>query len=144
MAERCAICSCLLHRSGEYARPTIAGRSHATKHHYVAERFFGRSKNRRGTARKGLLSVCPWGKEGEYGIFCYECHELLLHNPILLPEDVRLFSELVRHRGLQEERKPHNFTKIVGRITLFHDVISRGIASLYQDEIKRRPRDDNR
>src|SRR5580692_11502054 len=32
--ERCAICGCQLHRSGEYATPTVAGRSHATEHHY--------------------------------------------------------------------------------------------------------------
>jgi hypothetical protein len=26
--------------------------------------------------------------EGESDVFCYECHEVLLLNPLLLPEDV--------------------------------------------------------
>ena len=42
----------MLHRDGDYAKPNIKGRSHATKHHYVAERFFGRSSNRE--ASKGI------------------------------------------------------------------------------------------
>jgi len=76
MGERCAICDCVLHRTaGTYARPTIEGRSHATKHHFVAERFFGRSSNRRGTVTDGVFTSCPWGHEGETAVFCYECHE---------------------------------------------------------------------
>ena len=39
MTNYCAICGCRLHRGGEYATPTTEGRSQATKHHYVAERF---------------------------------------------------------------------------------------------------------
>jgi hypothetical protein len=43
MTEKCAICGCELHRiAGTYARPTVEGRSHASKHHFVSERFFGR------------------------------------------------------------------------------------------------------
>jgi len=50
MLEHCAICGCQLHRTKDtYARPTVEGRSHATSHHYVAERFFGRSTNHKGT-----------------------------------------------------------------------------------------------
>lgn len=49
MTEHCTICGCQLHRTPyTYAQSTVQGRSHATKHHYVAERFFGRSANRRG------------------------------------------------------------------------------------------------
>jgi hypothetical protein len=29
-----------------------------------------------------------------------------MHNPVLLPEDIKLFSELVRKRGLSEDGKP--------------------------------------
>src|SRR5438034_11356030 len=88
MAEACAICGCQLHRTRDtYATATIEGRSHASKHHFVAERFFGRSTNRRGTKTEGLFNACPWGREGESEVFCYECHEELLHNPVLLPWD---------------------------------------------------------
>jgi hypothetical protein len=66
-----------LHRSGEYAKPTVKGRSHATEHHYVAERFFGRSKNRRGEKREPIFKKCPWRVEGKAVIFCYECQERL-------------------------------------------------------------------
>jgi hypothetical protein len=66
----------------------VKGRAHATKHHYVAERFFGRSKNRRGAQREPVFKSCPWDAEGKFAIFCFECHEELIHNPIVLPEDM--------------------------------------------------------
>jgi hypothetical protein len=125
--ERCAICGCLLHRSGEYAKPTVKGRSHATEHHFVAERFFGRSKNRKGTVRPAIFRECPWNLESEKEVFCYECHEELLHNPVFLPEDVREFGKLVQSRGLGETKKPQNRKGIAGRIKLFNNVIRLGI-----------------
>src|SRR6266481_4037997 len=116
MTEHCAICGCELHRARDtYARPTVAGRSHATEHHFVAERFFGRSTNRRGTKTEGIFTSCPWGHEGESAVFCYECHEELLHNPVLLPEDIARFSDLVLARGLSEASKPEDQSKIAGR-----------------------------
>ena len=133
MDERCAICECRLHRSGEYAKPTKQGRSHATRHHFVAERFFGRSANRKGTLTERVFAECPWGKEKHAEVFCYECHELLLHNPVLLPDDVKRFSALVRKRGLSEDEKPDDYTRIAGRITLFHDVIARGLSSFEKE-----------
>lgn len=138
MTEHCAICGCELRRTrGTYARPTIEGRSGASKHHFVAERFFGRSSNRRGTKTEGTFTSCPcpWGHEGEAGVFCYECHEELLHNPVLLPEDVACFAELVRLRDLSERMKPEDRSKIAGRIALFHEVITRGLKLLH-DEVK--------
>lgn len=136
MIERCAICDCLLHRTkNTYARPSVEGRSHATSHHYVAERFFGRSTNRRGTKTEGLFSSCPWGHEGESVVFCYECHEELIHNPVLLPEDIARFAELVKQRGLSEEVKTESREQISGRVALFHEVIARGLASLLQESV---------
>jgi hypothetical protein len=131
--EKCAICGCQLHRSGEYAKPTVAGRSHATEHHYVAERFFGRSTNRRGTKREGIFTECPWGYEGKAQAYCYECPEELLHNPVFLPDDVSAFARLVRLHYLSEDRKPEDRNKIAGRIRLMHDVISAGITALLNE-----------
>ena len=37
LSERCAVCDCILHRSGGYASGTFESRSHATRHHLVAE-----------------------------------------------------------------------------------------------------------
>lgn len=130
MAERCTICGCRLHREGDYARPTVRGRSHATEHHFVAERFFGRSGNRPGTTREAIFKQCPWEAEGKKGVFCYECHEDLLHNPVLLPEDVSHFAQLVRLRGLHEKEKDDSRKKLAGRILLFHEVISAGLRAL--------------
>jgi hypothetical protein len=129
-AERCSICDCKLHRAGEYARDTTKGRSHATMHHFVPERFFGRSKNRPGTLRSAIFSSCPWGHERKTLVYCYECHEELIHNPVLLPEDISLFRELVRSRGLTEDDKPEHRIKIAGRIKLFHEVIASGLRQL--------------
>ena len=134
MAENCAICGCLLHRTaGTYARPTVEGRSHATEHHFVSERFFGRSANRKGTKTEGMFEACPWGHEGKTAVFCYECHEELLHNPVLLPADVKRFAELVRSRQLAEDRKPDDRKRIAGRVALFHEVIARGLAAMSKD-----------
>jgi hypothetical protein len=117
-----------------YARPTVEGRSHATKHHYVAERFFGRSTNRRGTKTKGIFVSCPWGHEGESVVFCYECHEELIHNPVLLPEDISQFAELVNQRGLSEETKTENRQPIAGRVMLLHEVVACGLATLLREK----------
>lgn len=134
MTERCAICGCQLHRTKDtYARPTVEGRSHATSHHYVAERFFGRSTNRRGTKTEGMSRYFPWDHERESVVFCYECHEELVHNPVLLPEDVARFAELVKRRGLSEEMKTESREPIARRVALFHEVIARGLASMIND-----------
>lgn len=139
MTEHCAICGCQLHRTKDtYARPTVEGRSHATRHHYVAERFFGRSANRRGTKTEGMFPSCPWGHEGESVVFCYECHEELIHNPVLLPEDIAQLAALVRERGLSEETKTESRKLIGGRVALLHEVIARGLASLLEDGASRR------
>lgn len=131
MTEHCAICGCVLHRTKDtYARPTVEGRSHATRHHHVAERFFGRSTNRRGTKTEGIFDVCPWGHEGETVVFCYECHEELIHNPILLPEDIARFAALVKAKGFAEVSKSESRAPISGRITLLHEVIARGLKAL--------------
>ena len=130
MAEHCAICGCPLHRTkNTYARPTVEGRSHATRHHYVAERFFGRSSNRPGTKMDGIFPTCPWGHESESVVFCYECHEELIHNPVLLPDDIARFAELVKRRGLSEVSKTESRDPIGGRIELLHEVIARGLAT---------------
>lgn len=125
------ICNCELHRTaGTYARPTPEGRSHATKHHFVPERFFGRSSNRRGTKTVGVSDSCPWDCEGKSGVFCYECHEELLHNPVLLPEDIERFASIVRSKGLDETTKLEDRLKIACRIQLFREVFVRGLDSL--------------
>jgi len=134
MDEFCAICGCLLHREDEYGLPTVRGRSHATAHHHIAERFFGRSSNRRGTQREAMFAECPWGHEGETTVFCYECHEELMHNPVLLPDDIQRLSELVTSRNLSEDRKTEDRTRLAGRIKLFHEVIARGIEELLAEE----------
>jgi hypothetical protein len=131
--ERCSICGCLLNRGSRYATPTPEGRSGATEHHFVAERFFGRSNNRRGEQRERLFEECPWGIEGKSAVFCYECHELLLHNPVFLPGDVEAFARLVRERGLDEAEKTGSTDKLAGRVQLLQEVIARGLESCLAD-----------
>jgi hypothetical protein len=87
-----------------------------------------------GTITERVFTECPWGREKTVGVFCYECHELLLHNLVLLPEDVKRLSALVRKRGLSEDEKSDDYARIAGRITLFHDVIVRGLASFEMEE----------
>jgi len=54
----------------------------------------------------------------------------LLHNPVLLSEDIKLFAEIVRNRGLSEEIKTESKEKIAGRIKLFQEIIQRGIKEI--------------
>lgn len=130
MGETCSICGCAVHREGDYAQPTRKGRSHATAHHYVAERFFGRSKNRPGTQRDPIFDRCPWNLEGQSAVYCYECHEELLHNPVLTGDDMAALRALVAARGLQETEKPADRTKIGGRIKLLQEIIARGLQAI--------------
>ncbi|MBV6421627.1 MAG: hypothetical protein DAHOPDDO_02908 [Ignavibacteriaceae bacterium] len=134
--EFCSLCGCELHRDGEYAKPTIKGRSHATKHHYVAERFFGRSKNRPGDVRDAIFNECPWKYEGQSATFCYDCHEELIHNPVFLPDDIQKFNELVKLRGLNEVKKTESKEKLGGRIILFHEIIENGLNYLLEQSNK--------
>ena len=69
-------------------------------------------------------------------MFCYECHEELLHNPVLLAEDIKCFAELVRIRNLSETAKTEDRSKIAGRIELFHDAIALGLKILHEAESK--------
>jgi hypothetical protein len=96
----------------------------------VAERFFGRSANRKDTKHQGVFDECPWGYEGETAVFCYECHEELLHNPVFLPEEITLFAEITKRRGLSEKSKSEDRSRLAGRIKLLHEVISTGLKAV--------------
>jgi len=133
MPENCSICGCTVHRGGDYAQPTQKGRSHATAHHYVAERFFGRSRTRPGTQREAIFDRCPWGLEGKSAVYCYECHEELLHSPVFTPEDIDALRELVATRGLHETDKPADRTKIAGRIHLLQTIFACGLRAVMKD-----------
>ncbi len=138
--ERCSLCGYRLFRgNGKYAGSTPEGRSHATEHHFVAERFFGRSKSRPGTQRDRIFAACPWGLEGLSDVYCYECHELVFHNPVLTPEDVEVFAALVRARGLGESTKPGTHRKLIGRIMLFREIIAAGLASVQRRQRRTAP-----
>ena len=130
VSERCAVCGCVVHRNGGYASGTFESRSHATRHHLVAERFFGRSANRPGDLRAGIFFECPWQSESVTAVLCYECHEELLHNPVFLPADLAAFASLVRARNLHEDVKLDSRDKISGRIKLLHEVIEAGLYAL--------------
>jgi len=140
MIEHCELCGCRVHRTGTYAAPSVLGRSHATKGHYVAERFFGRSKNRRGSQRERVFVKCPWGLEGKSSIYCYDCHEVLLHNPVLLPNDIDRLREIIVARGFGERKKERGYRKLAGRIRLLHEVIDAGLASVLRRTRRERPR----
>ena len=127
--EKCQICGCEIHRKGGYAKPTIQGRSHATKHHYVAERFYGRTKNKRKYQKvRPIFGEKDFPEhERQSGTFCYECHEELLHNPILLPADIKKLSTLVHKRKSNEIKKGDSRNKIAERIKLFQEILSLGL-----------------
>ncbi len=61
-----------------------------------------------------------------------------MHNPVLLPEDIEHLSYLVKQRGLSEEQKTTDRSKLGGRIKLLHEALARGLQSLAQEHKKRR------
>jgi len=83
---------------------------------------------------EGIFAVCRWGVGGKSEVFCYECHEDLLHNPVLNPPDLARFAELVHIRGLSEEQKSEDRTLLAGRVKLLQEVFARGLASILADE----------
>jgi hypothetical protein len=145
MGDKCVLCGCPIHREGDYAKPSIKGRSHATKHHYIAERFFGRSKMSKGKEKGKPIFTSesvPWelDKKRKTDEFCYECHEELLHNPVFLPSDIERFAELVRLRHFNENIKTKSKDKIGKRIELLQEVIERGTISLLKREKQKNAR----
>ena len=72
--------------------------------------------------------------ERQTEVFCYDCHEELLHNPVLLPDEIDKFAKLVGLRGLNESKKTNSKQKLAGRIMLLHEVIERGIYELHKTE----------
>jgi hypothetical protein len=138
MRNNCALCGCkLLRKKGVYGSATIEGRSHASRHHYVPERLFGRSGNRPKTLKRPVFDKCPWDLEGKKQSYCYDCHEVLLHNPVLLPEDIGRFAVLIQKRGLGETTKGEGYEKLAGRVKLFQEIIAAGLASLLKERQSR-------
>ena len=132
--ETCAICGCkLVYLKNAYGKSTVEGRSHASRHHYVAERFFGRSKNRPSVIKDAIFDQCPWGLEGKEAVFCYDCHEELLHNPVLLPEDIANFRLLVERSGCSELEKTDSREELGQRIRLLHEAIAVGLKYLLNE-----------
>jgi len=83
--------------------------------------------------RREIFKTCPWQLEGQTDVFCYDCHEELLHNPVFLPTDIARFARLVKAHSLHEETKPQSRDRIAGRIRLLHEVIDRGLAALNEE-----------
>ena len=130
MPEQCAICGCKLNHGLNYGKDTAEGRSHATEHHYVPKRFFGHPANQKRVERTPIFMKCLWKLKRKTEIFCYDCHEELLHNPVLLLQDISRFAELIRARDLNENNKTIRKDKLAGRIILLHEVIELGIDRL--------------
>ena len=72
-------------------------------------------------------------------VFCFECHEELLHNPVLLPDDISRFAELVRVRGQSEDAKPRDRARIAQRVILLHEIIARGLEVVHEQGCAKKP-----
>ena len=60
----------------------------------------------------------------------------MLHNPVFTRDDVKLFKELVKLRCLDEDEKTEDRSKLGGRVKLFHEVISAGLRSVHDAELR--------
>ena len=58
----------------------------------------------------------------------------MIHNPVLLPDDIAALASLVRLRGLSEMKKAESREPIAGRIQLFHEIIKKGLEQLQKED----------
>ena len=125
--EKCEICGCqLTSKQDTYGQDTLAGRAHQTKHHNIAKRFYGQQNGRKPIFKKKDRTGNGWNVTR----CCFECHEELLHNPILTSKNIKTLSTLVKKTGSGERRKPEDKKRIANRILLFHAVIDTGLEAL--------------
>lgn len=121
MLEHCLICNCELNKSGHYGEDTRVGRAHRSRHHHVPQRFFRRpdlgvtrtdhlfSSSARGESRDRLGSIAT---------------------------NVTRSCSTIQYSSRGMSRASHvlfagkDWTKIAGRIRLFHAVIEAGLAAL--------------
>ena len=96
--KHCALCECEL-TTGDYGHNP----SHITGHHRIARRLEGWVAN--------LKTL-----EGEQLLLCYECHEEVLHNPVLLPGMEQQIAKLFAGKSRDE------------KVMIFAEVIERGAA----------------
>ena len=99
--------------------------------------FLKGSSDAQRTANQAPKERKYWGYEGETAVFCYDCHEELLHNPVLLPEDIKRLADIVQSRGFAEDKKTESREKIAGRIMLFREVIKRGLEQIEKERSQR-------
>lgn len=67
-------------------------------------------------------------------MFCYDCHEELLHNPVLLPKDIEKLALLVKLKKYSEKGKTNSKNELAGRIKLLQEIIQKGIDKIISDE----------
>lgn len=51
----------------------------------------------------------------------------MLHNPVILPEDIDRLATIIRAKGLNEDTKSDSKDKLAARIMLLQDIIHKGI-----------------
>ena len=107
-------------KKGQYAKDSINGRSYPTKHHLIAKRFYNKK-------RKKIFETIDKPSVVE---LCYDCHEELLHNPVLSANDIEKFSMLIKQKECNETIKDDSKNKIRERIDLFAEIIAEGIKTL--------------
>jgi hypothetical protein len=131
--SRCDICNC----QGLWpieGRHTPAGRSQLTHRNVVARTLFGRNRK---TGWKDpvqpVFEEDPWDNGWESRFVCLECRDELLGQPVLLPWDMARLSSLIRQAGFAEDVRTTDRSKMAGRVSLFHEVISRGLDVLMEE-----------
>ena len=132
--EDCEICGCRVTRGPGYGEANSVGRSHASRHHLIPQRFLGGPGAGRTEDRSPLFSHSPWGHEDDCAVLCYDCHEELLHNPVLLHEQIETLAALCRLRGCNETDKTEDRSPLAARVQLLHEAIALGLEELLKRE----------
>ena len=131
--ERCRLCGCRVHRGGPYAAPTIEGRSCASEHHLCGRALPWALENLTWRPACQDFRNVSVGIRRKVAVYCYECGEKLLHNPVIIEADIERFAQLVRLRALNEDAKPAARQKMVGRIRPLYEVIDAGLSVLIRN-----------
>ena len=95
--DHCMLCGIEFTKTGVYA--TKSGQHKRGEHHLIPKRFEKNGISQVSLAKK--LNVGTRDFEPVY--LCYECHEVLLLNPVFTTEMIKELSPLIKGKSLEDK-----------------------------------------
>ena len=95
--DRCVLCGIKFTTGDVYA--TKSGQYNRSKHHLFPTRF-----KKHGISQESLAKKLNVGTRDFDPVYlCYECHEILLLNPVFTTEMIKELSHLIKGKSLEDK-----------------------------------------